>query len=97
MGYGCKGRIRKCRRKRIDIKVSDPQTRYLEVNAFKYHLYNKEKLQLSVGMRKGTEEKGSRNSDFLQDLNLYQEDFFQSFIILDLCGRRRRDLIVGPA
>lgn len=104
-----------------DIKVSDPETRYLEVNAFKYHLYNKEELKLSVGMRKETEEKGNRNyildsdnnfkrikagrgwkltepvkfygfsdaalayykdSDFLQDLNLYQEDFFSKFYYL---------------
>ena len=31
-----------------DIRVSDPETQYLEVNAFKYRLYDDEKLKLSV-------------------------------------------------
>ncbi len=104
-----------------DIRVSDPQTQYLEVNEFKYRLYDNEKLKMSVGMRKETEADGNRNyvlasdsdfkrtkagrgwkltepvkfygfsdaalayykdSDFLQDLNLYQEDFFSKFYYL---------------
>jgi Uncharacterized conserved protein len=103
------------------IRVSDPETRYLEVNEFRYRLYEMEKLKLSVGMKKETGEKGNRNyildsdinferikaaragkltepvkfygfsdaalayykdSDFLQDLNLYQEDFFSKFYYL---------------
>lgn len=104
-----------------DIKVSDLETQYLEVNKFKYRLYDREKLKLSVGMKKETEENGNRNyvldsdshfkrikagrgwkltepvkfygfsdaalayykdSDFLQDLNLHQEDFFSKFYYL---------------
>lgn len=104
-----------------DIRVSDLETQYLEVNKFKYQLYDKEKLKLSVGMKKETKEDGNRNyvldsdsqfrrikagrgwkltepvkfygfsdaalayykdSDFLQDLNLYQEEFFSKFYYL---------------
>lgn len=105
-----------------EIKVSDPETQYLEVNKFNYSLYNNDDLKLSVGMKKEIDEGSNRNytlesdkefkrtkgrggkliepvkfygfsdaalayyrdSDFLQDLNLYQEDFFQNSIILDL-------------
>ena len=104
-----------------DIQVSDPETQYLEVNEFKYRLYNDETLKLTVGMKKETEEESNRNyvldsdrdfkrtkagrgwkltepvkfygfsdaalayykdSDFLQDLNLHQEDFFSKFYYL---------------
>lgn len=103
------------------IQVSDPETQYLEVNRFKYRLYEEEELKLSVGMKKETEEDGKRryvldsdsnfkrikagkgwkltepvkfygfsdaalayykDSDFLQDLNLHQEDFFSKFYYL---------------
>lgn len=103
------------------IKVSDVETQYLEVKEFKYRLYDKQKLKLTVGMKKDMEEDGDRNyvldsdryfkrikvgrgwkltepvkfygfsdaalayykdSDFLQDLNLYQEEFFSKFYYL---------------
>lgn len=105
----------------VDIRVSDPETQYLEVHGFKYQLYHNEKLKMSVGMKKETETDGNRNyildsdsdfkrikagrgwkltepvkfygfsdaalayykdSDFLQDLNLHQEDFFSKFFYL---------------
>lgn len=104
-----------------DIKVNDPETQYLEVDKFTYHLCEGDKLKLSVGMKKEIEEGGNRNyvltsdkmtfkrtkgrgwkltdpvkfygfsdvalayykdSDFLQDLNLHQEDFFAKFFYL---------------
>lgn len=104
-----------------DIKVNNPETQYLEVNKFTYHLNDDEKLNLSVGMKKEAEENENRNyvltsdkmtfkrirgrgwkltdpvkfygfsdaalayykdSDFLQDLNLYQEEFFSKFYYL---------------
>lgn len=104
-----------------DIKVSDPETQYLEVNKFEYQLYDEDKLKLSVGMKKEIEDDGKRkyvldsdsdfkrtkagrgwkltepvkfygfsdaalayykDSDFLQDLNLHQEDLFSKFYYL---------------
>ncbi len=104
-----------------DIRVSDSETQYLEVNQFKYQLYDEKELRMSVGMKKETAANGNRNyvlisdsdfkkiktgkgwkltepvkfygfsdtalayykdSDFLQDLNLHQEDFFSKFYYL---------------
>lgn len=104
-----------------EIKVSDQETQYLEVDKFKYQLFEKEKLKLSVGMKREKEKSNNGNyvldsdihfkrikpgrgwkltepvkfygfsdaalayykdSDFLQDLNLHQEEFFSKFYYL---------------
>lgn len=105
---------------KANIKVSDAETQYLEVESFNYSLFENEVSRLTVGMKKETAESGTRSyklesnkqfkrikgrgwkltepvkfygfsdaalsyykdSDFLQDLNLHQEEFFSKFYYL---------------
>lgn len=50
-----------------DIRVNNAEAQYFEVNQFTYHLYDGEKLELSVGMQRMTEENGNRNYELFSE------------------------------